>query len=124
MDEMQLRQRLQEERERLRQELAQVRSATQKDGAGGEIGGKSSKSDEAAVATELEKNLALEKSLLQRLVEIDHALEKFIRGNYGLCDACGHPIEEARLEFLPQANLCIGCKSRQEKDGRGRWLRK
>ena len=75
--------------------------------------------EEASEASELEKRLALEKKLRGTLAEIEHALEKYEAGTYGLCDSCGQPIELTRLQALPQANLCLSCKSRQAKDAKG-----
>jgi DnaK suppressor protein len=72
-------------------------------------------------ATELfewEKALALERQLSEYLAEIDHALEKFDKGTYGICEQCGKQIEPARLEALPHANLCLACKSIQDKKNR------
>ena len=46
-----------------------------------------------------------------RVAEIDAALARVEAGTYGLCDACGKPIPEARLEVLPEATLCVGCKT-------------
>ncbi len=70
------------------------------------------KRDESATETlNLEKRLALEKRLKDQLAEIDHALEKIENGTYGLCDKCGRPIDPARLEALPEASLCMLCKS-------------
>ena len=43
--------------------------------------------------------------------EIDAALAKLDAGTYGLCENCRNPIPEARLEALPQARLCVRCKS-------------
>ena len=78
------------------------------------------KREEAAdEVSELEKRLALEKGLRDTLAEIEHALRKYEAGTYGLCDSCGQPIEQARLEALPQANLCLGCKVSQAKDAKG-----
>ena len=34
------------------------------------------------------------------LTEVEHALEKFDAGTYGVCEICGAPIPEARLEAL------------------------
>jgi RNA polymerase-binding protein DksA len=75
--------------------------------------------EEADGALELEKRMALEKRLRASLAEIEHALQKYEAGTYGLCDSCGQPIEQARLEALPQANLCLNCKARQAKDAKG-----
>lgn len=44
-------------------------------------------------------------------VEIDRALEKLDDATYGTCDACGGPIAPERLEALPWATLCVGCKA-------------
>jgi DnaK suppressor protein len=46
-----------------------------------------------------------------RVVEIDAALTRVEAGTYGLCEACGKPIPEARLEVLPEATLCVSCKT-------------
>jgi DnaK suppressor protein len=75
--------------------------------------------EEASEAFELEKRLTLERRLTSTLAEIEHALEKYEAGTYGLCDSCGQPIELARLEALPQANLCLNCKARQAKNAKG-----
>ena len=70
-------------------------------------------------ASELEKRLAMEKRLEESLKEVEHALAKYEAGTYGLCDSCGEPIEQARLEAIPQASLCMKCKASQEKDAKG-----
>lgn len=69
--------------------------------------------EEATESFELEKRLALEKQTRAKLAEIDHALSKFANGTYGLCDVCGRAISPARLEALPQANLCLNDKAKQ-----------
>jgi len=75
--------------------------------------------EEASEAFELEKRLTLERRLTNTLAEIEHALQKYEAGTYGLCDSCGRPIELARLQALPQANLCLSCKARQAKNAKG-----
>ena len=75
--------------------------------------------EEADEAFELEKRLALEERLRDSLAEIDHALQKYEAGTYGLCDSCGQPIELARLEAMPQASLCLSCKVSQAKNAKG-----
>ncbi|MBA7610741.1 RNA polymerase-binding transcription factor DksA [subsurface metagenome] len=74
--------------------------------------------EEATESFELEKRLALEKGIKDRLAEVEHALHKFENGTYGLCDACGQPIDPARLEALPQASLCLSCKTHLEEKSR------
>jgi DnaK suppressor protein len=78
-------------------------------------------SEQGELATDIieaEKGLILEKRVRDQLAEVEHALHKFDQGTYGLCDICGQPIEPARLEALPQANLCLGCKARQARNGK------
>lgn len=63
---------------------------------------------------EQERNLSVEQSLQQQLADVEHALNKFTEGTYGICDNCGKEIASDRLQALPQATLCITCKSQQE----------
>jgi len=75
--------------------------------------------EEADEASELEKRLALEERLAESLNEVEHALQKYEAGTYGLCDSCGQAIEQARLEAIPQASLCLSCKAQQAKETKG-----
>ena len=72
--------------------------------------------EEATETLELEKRLVLEKRTRGQMAAVEHALQKFEEGTYGLCDICGKPIDPARLEALPQASVCMTCKAQQEKD--------
>jgi YteA family regulatory protein len=63
---------------------------------------------------EREKDLGLRSNAQRRLREIDIALERMAAGTYGICEACGGPIAEERLEVFPSANFCITCKEQQE----------
>ena len=76
--------------------------------------------EEATETFELEKRLALEKQLKDQLVEVGHSLHKHEAGTYGFCDICGQVIDPARLEARPQASLCMSCKSKQEKNAKGK----
>ena len=119
-----LRKRLEEEKERLTKELSRLREIRMSPEQGNEIRGYGEERSEDATKTiELEKRIALEENLRSSLSEVEHALDKFDNGTYGLCDECGQPIDPARLEVLPQANLCIDCKARRKKDGKGRYHR-
>src|SRR5579875_576494 len=49
----------------------------------------------AETGTELfnqERDLALERNLQEQLAEVEHALDKFAQGTYGICDICGREI--------------------------------
>jgi len=49
------------------------------------------------------------------IVLIDRALGRIDDGTYGLCESCGNPIPEARLEAVPYAALCMSCQASQER---------
>ena len=113
-----LRSRLEQEQKRLTEDLEQLRVNTRPERREGSPFGK--REEEATESFELEKRLALEKRIRDQLAEIEHALLKFDKGTYGLCDSCGQPIDPARLEALPQANLCLNCKALQAKNAKGK----
>jgi RNA polymerase-binding protein DksA len=50
-----------------------------------------------------------------KLQEINDALKRIEEGVYGRCVVCGKPIEEKRLMAIPEAKMCIVCKSADEK---------
>jgi len=111
--------RLKNEKTELLEKIEQLRvlgqpSAERKEGS--PFGKREEGADEAS---ELEKRLALERRLEESLREVEHALEKYEAGTYGLCDSCGQPIERARLDAIPQASLCMKCKAQQAKDAKG-----
>lgn len=58
-------------------------------------------------------NLGMNKNLREnekyQLGELDDALEKLGKGNYGQCEVCGQFIGRERLKARPQARLCIKC---------------
>jgi DnaK suppressor protein len=58
-----------------------------------------------------ELDLVLSAQARAAIAEIDRALGKIEAGTYGLCEKCGNPIPEARLQALPYAALCVACKS-------------
>ncbi|MQY56256.1 MAG: molecular chaperone DnaK [Dehalococcoidia bacterium] len=109
---------LKKEKKQIAERLEQLRARRQPLGERREGSPFGKREEEASEASELEKRLALEKKLRGTLAEIEHALEKYEAGTYGLCDSCGQPIELTRLQALPQANLCLSCKSRQAKDAK------
>ena len=111
--------RLKKEKADLLEKLEQLRtlgqpSAERKEGS--PFGKREEGADEAS---ELEKRLALEERLGESLNEVEHALQKYEAGTYGLCDSCGQPIETGRLEAIPQASLCLSCKAKQAKEVKG-----
>ncbi len=61
--------------------------------------------------------IKLEERERKMLEEIERALEKINNGTYGICERCGEPIEEKRLEAKPYARYCISCRKKLEKKG-------
>jgi RNA polymerase-binding transcription factor DksA len=45
------------------------------------------------------------------VAKIDAALDRIARGTYGACAACGEPIDEDRLDALPETARCMACAS-------------
>ncbi len=88
----------------------------------GEQQGNLADDEVATERIELDKFVAQQKLIRDSLAEVQHALHKFDEGTYGLCDACGQPIELSRLEALPQASLCLSCKARKGREAD--WLRR
>ena len=113
------REQLEAERIRLTDELEQLHtsgSSSEERREGSPFG---KREEEATETLELEKRLTLENRLRQEIASIEHALDKFEKGTYGLCDSCGKPIAPERLEALPQAARCVNCKAQQAKNAKG-----
>ena len=73
-----------------------------------EIDSASSESELAFIGRLREREGALIK-------KIDRALRKIEEGTYGRCLSCEEDIGIARLKARPVADLCIDCKSQQER---------
>ncbi len=63
------------------------------------------------VTVEREQLLVVAAKLRTRIDDIDRALAGMDAGSYGICEGCHQPIAVARLEALPEATLCVGCKT-------------
>ncbi len=107
--------RLEGEQKRLLEELEQLQASVPPIEVRREGSPFGKREEEASESFELEKRLALEKQIRDQLVEVEHTIDKFEKETYGLCDSCGQPIDQARLEVLPQASLCMSCKAKNEK---------
>ena len=71
--------------------------------------------DEAAAAVENATKDMLAVTLERErrtLDEVESALIRMKKGEYGTCDLCGTEIPKARLEALPWARLCVQCAER------------
>ena len=50
------------------------------------------------------------------LYEIDQALRRIQKGNYGVCEISSRKIPQARLEAIPFARLTVECQAQWEKE--------
>jgi len=66
--------------------------------------------DNATEVAEYQDNLALEGNLEERLKEIDEALERIKKEQYGICEHCHQEINPQRLEINPAAKFCVNCQ--------------
>ena len=102
-----LRVQLQEERDRLREQLRELGR-----GSDAELAFDGGFADSSQVTAERGEMEALSGTISDKLREIDEALVKLEDGTYGRCQECGGEIGEPRLEAMPAAVLCITCASK------------
>ncbi|MFN2504479.1 MAG: TraR/DksA C4-type zinc finger protein [Acidimicrobiales bacterium] len=67
---------------------------------------------------EREKDLSILEGVEAELADIERALERLNDGTYGVCEACGRPIDEDRLEAVPAARLCLDDQAAAERQAR------
>lgn len=65
--------------------------------------------EEADEVQEYGNLLPVEHSLELKLKDINSALEKIEKGNYGICENCGKEISKERLLAIPEAKTCLKC---------------
>jgi DnaK suppressor protein len=95
-----LRASLEEEREQLRAQLAELEVE-------GDLSYDENFADSAQVAGQQGANRALAGQLSENLADVERALQKMEDGSYGRCERCGKEIGEARLEAMPSTPYCI-----------------
>jgi DnaK suppressor protein len=64
---------------------------------------------------EREQEISLANSILERITQVERALERLDDGSYGWCERCGNPIPVERLAAFPSATLCVSCKQLEER---------
>lgn len=107
-----LRARLEEEKERLEDELAahgriQDETGRWEGSSEGFEGMESDPNDVADQIEELATNVPLIEELENEHAATTDALEKMDEGVYGLCEVCNEQIPLARLTAMPSARTCI-----------------
>lgn len=67
---------------------------------------------EADELQEYESKLDVEYLLELKLKDINSALQKIKKGQYGICERCGKKISQKRLEVFPGARFCLKCEKK------------
>ena len=71
--------------------------------------------DTATATLDREIDYSLEENSEHVLRAIDAALQRIEDGTFGICETCGQPISEERLEAIPYATQCIDCRRKGER---------
>jgi DnaK suppressor protein len=64
---------------------------------------------------EREQEITLANNLLERVTQVERAIDRLGAGNYGWCERCGNAIPVERLAAFPSATLCVTCKQLEER---------
>lgn len=110
-----IKQNLEEEKKRLEDDLADFtkKDKTMDDNYRSEFPEYGNKEDEnAAEVAEYSDRLSLEHTLEKQLRDVNKALASLAKGDYGICQHCGQPIEEKRLLVRPTSTSCVECKKK------------
>ncbi len=94
--------------------LEEISEEIRSDRGGGNGSVSNHMAEDASSTYDQERNLALLGNLRRTVESIDLALKRLAAGTYGQCEACGVPIDRARLEALPYASRCVRCQTRLE----------
>jgi DnaK suppressor protein len=109
MDKARATQRLEEERtrlERIRDDLQREQEEGSSDTAGELSTLDQHPGDIGTETFEKERNVSLLEQVTDELAEIEAAFQRLERGTYGICEACGRPISDERLEVMPATPYC------------------
>jgi RNA polymerase-binding transcription factor DksA len=65
---------------------------------------------------EQEAQLSLSTAVEHRLEQVNLAMERMHKGEYGWCLDCGEELPYRRLRLVPEALRCYGCESLREEN--------
>jgi DnaK suppressor protein len=100
---------LQAEYDQTLAELAELQRDRLTDSAGDD------QADTGTKTFEREQEITLANAILERVTQVERALERLDEGSYGWCERCGNPIPVERLAAFPSATLCVSCKQLEER---------
>ena len=71
--------------------------------------------DTGTKTLEREQEISLANNLLERITQVERAIDRLGEGHYGYCERCGNAIPVERLAAFPSATLCVTCKQLEER---------
>jgi len=99
------------EQMRLQEQMAALSEVAVQDN----LGYGNHQADDASAAFDQAKDLAIRINADSLLKQVNSALRRFEAGTYGLCVDCNKPIDAARLQAIPYADLCMDCQRKRER---------
>lgn len=100
---------LQSEYDQTLTEIAELQRERLDDSAGDDT------ADTGTKTFEREQEITLANNLLERITQVERAIDRLGEGNYGWCEKCGNAIPVERLAAFPSATLCVSCKQLEER---------
>lgn len=67
---------------------------------------------------EREKDQSILERVEAEMADVDRALKRADEGTYGLCEACGRKLANARLQIKPEARFCVDDQAAAEREAR------
>ncbi len=71
--------------------------------------------DRASLESDRNFELRIRDRERRLIMKIRDALSRIEKGTFGVCECCEEPIGYARLQARPVTELCIDCKTEQER---------
>nr|MBN1228444.1 TraR/DksA C4-type zinc finger protein [Anaerolineae bacterium] len=106
---MEIKRRLEEQRETLKAELAEGVTRAENG-----MGYGTHQADDAYFASEQAADIAVMRNAQRLLYAVEFALSRIEEGTYGACLDCGKPIDPARLRIIPYCNYCVECATHHQ----------
>jgi RNA polymerase-binding transcription factor DksA len=72
--------------------------------------------EQATETLERELDLGVLQSVESELTDLQAALDRLDAGTYGICEICGKPIADGRLEAMPAARFCVEDQAKVRRD--------